>query len=153
MSLAGTVMVPKPAAVLPRCMAIAILCSRWWCDRGSPVFTQRWCPTSWRKVRASCPNAPVVSIATGTKRWLDCRLAYFTLFLSSASINCTSLTCGQHHVGWGKGVGACHIPSKDYIVQPHPEGGTVEPYSLFPSDRQMPDGFSWAGTPAVTSDH
>ena len=79
MSLAGTVMVPKTAAVLPRCMAIAILCSRWWCDRGSPVFTRRWCPTSWRKIRASCPNTPAVSIATGIKRWLDCRSAYFTL--------------------------------------------------------------------------
>ena len=30
-------MVPKTAAVLPLCMAVAILCSRWWCGRGSPV--------------------------------------------------------------------------------------------------------------------
>ena len=61
-----------------------ILCSRWWCDRGSPGFTRRRCPNSWRKVRASCPNTPAVSIATGMRRWLDCRSAYFAFFLSSA---------------------------------------------------------------------
>ena len=60
-------MVPITAAVLPHCMATAILWSRWWCDRGSSVFTQRRCPNSWRKVRASCPNALAVSIATRTK--------------------------------------------------------------------------------------
>ena len=41
--------------------------------------------------------------------------------------NGTSFTCGQHHVGWGKGVGACHIPSKGLTTQ----GVTVEPSDPF----------------------
>ena len=33
-------MVHKTATVLTRCIAMAILCSRWWCDRGSPVLKE-----------------------------------------------------------------------------------------------------------------
>ena len=52
--------------------------------------------------------------------------------------------------GWGKGVG--HVTSQAR-ARPHLQAVTVEPSGLFPSDRQIPDGSSWAGTPAVTSDH
>ena len=63
----------------------------------------------------SGPNAPAVSIATGTKRWLDYRSTYFTFFLYSAW---SAMSCGQHHVGWGKGVRACDIPNKDSTTLP-----------------------------------
>ena len=52
-------MVPKAAALSPRCMATAILCSRWWCDRGSPVFSRRRLP--------SCDL--VVNISNYTSQW------------------------------------------------------------------------------------
>ena len=77
-------MVPNTAAALPLCMATAILCFKWWCDWGFPVFACKRDPSSLINERAPCPNTPDVSIATGTKWWLTSSSAYFALFLSSA---------------------------------------------------------------------
>ena len=66
-------------------IATATLCIRKWKERGSPNSNLvRW-PNSLKKMMASEPNTPDVSMAMGTKWWLVIREEYFCFFLRSAS--------------------------------------------------------------------
>ena len=68
--------VPRTAAAFPCCTVTEIRWRRYSSDLGSPVTCLRCRLRSWMKERASGPNTPEVSTATGIRWWLESRLAY-----------------------------------------------------------------------------
>ena len=135
---------PSTDAEFPLCTATERRCSRWWYVSSSPVTCRRRLLSSLRKDTVSGPSTPVVSITTGTKRWLRDKLEYLVFLCCSAAATTApaSLVASARYDGAKvSGQVASHTKSLPLF-----HDTTVIPSGRFPSERQIPDGSSREGS-------
>jgi len=87
---------------------------------------------------ASLPNTPAVSMAIGTKQCVEAKDAYFTLFLSSASLATHPASKDARPKYEGAKV-SVHVKSHTKHF-PFFQGARLIPSGRFPSERNTPDG-------------
>ena len=124
---------PMTAAMFPRCTAMDTHWRRNWYDLCSPVDSLRWCPRSRNNWKASGPNTPDVSTATGTKWWLASNWAYLALLAHSAC--CATVPEDIAALGICKGANVSgHVASQTKTF-PCFQGTNEMPSGCFPSER------------------
>ena len=134
---------PSTDAEFPLCTAIERHCNRWWYVSSSPVTCRRWLLSSLINDAVSGPSTPVVSMTTGTKRWLRDKLEYLVfLRCSAAATTAPAFLVASARYDWAEVSGqvASHTKSLSLFY-----GTIVMTSGRFPSERQIPDGSSRDG--------
>ena len=124
---------PSTDAAFPLCTATERRCSRWWCESSSPDTCRRRPLSSLRNDALSGPDTPVVSMATGTKRWVRGRLEYLVLLRCSAAAAtppASPVASARYDGAKVSGQVASHNRSLPLF-----HGTTVIPSGRFPSER------------------